>query len=49
MERRRTAVVGGGVAGLTAAYVLQQGGCEVALYEAADRLGGHPEPEDLRP
>ncbi|MEV5481745.1 MULTISPECIES: NAD(P)/FAD-dependent oxidoreductase [Streptomyces] len=41
MERRRIAVVGGGVAGLTAAYVLQQGGCEVALYEAADRLGGH--------
>ena len=41
MERRRTAVVGGGVAGLTAAYVLQQGGCEVSLYEADDRLGGH--------
>ncbi|MEX2972197.1 NAD(P)/FAD-dependent oxidoreductase [Streptomyces sp. C184] len=41
MERRRIAVVGGGVAGLTAAYVLQQGGCEVSLYEAADRLGGH--------
>ncbi|MEJ8652306.1 FAD-dependent oxidoreductase [Streptomyces sp. MS1.AVA.3] len=41
MERRRIAVVGGGVAGLTAAYVLQQGGCEVSLYEAEDRIGGH--------
>ncbi|MFD0164054.1 NAD(P)/FAD-dependent oxidoreductase [Streptomyces decoyicus] len=41
MELRRIAVVGGGVAGLTAAYVLQQGGCEVSLYEAEDRLGGH--------
>ncbi|MGI5262002.1 NAD(P)/FAD-dependent oxidoreductase [Streptomyces angustmyceticus] len=41
MERRRIAVVGGGVSGLTAAYVLQRGGCEVSLYEADDRLGGH--------
>ncbi|WP_411136849.1 DUF1295 domain-containing protein [Streptomyces sp. C10] len=41
VERRRIAVVGGGVAELTAAYVLQQGGCAVSLYEAEDRLGGH--------
>ncbi|UAL71188.1 FAD-dependent oxidoreductase [Streptomyces angustmyceticus] len=34
-------MVGGGVSGLTAAYVLQRGGCEVSLYEADDRLGGH--------
>ncbi|WP_037838847.1 NAD(P)/FAD-dependent oxidoreductase [Streptomyces sp. NRRL S-1813] len=46
MERRRIAVVGGGVAGLTAAYVLQQGGCEVSLYEAEDRLGGHAHTHD---
>ncbi|MFF3542964.1 NAD(P)/FAD-dependent oxidoreductase [Streptomyces platensis] len=46
VERRRIAVVGGGVAGLTAAYVLQQGGCEVSLYEAEDRLGGHAHTHD---
>ncbi|MEV5124619.1 FAD-dependent oxidoreductase [Streptomyces decoyicus] len=46
MERRRIAVVGGGVAGLTAAYVLQQGGGEVSLYEAEDRLGGHAHTHD---
>lgn len=34
------AVVGSGVAGLTAAYVLQ-GRHRVTLYEAAGRLGGH--------
>ncbi|EST20493.1 hypothetical protein M877_33870 [Streptomyces niveus NCIMB 11891] len=37
--RRRTAVVGGGVAGLTAAYVLRRTH-EVTLYEAEPRLGG---------
>lgn len=39
-ERRRIAVVGSGVAGLTAAYVAS-GGSEVTLFEADDRLGGH--------
>ncbi|MFJ2610413.1 NAD(P)/FAD-dependent oxidoreductase [Streptomyces sp. NPDC087425] len=38
--RRRTAVVGSGVAGLTAAYVLGRRH-RVTLYEADDRLGGH--------
>ncbi|WP_435603700.1 NAD(P)/FAD-dependent oxidoreductase [Streptomyces sp. bgisy130] len=46
VERRRIAVVGGGVAGLTAAHVLQQGGCAVSLYEAEDRLGGHAHTHD---
>jgi oxygen-dependent protoporphyrinogen oxidase len=34
------AVVGGGIAGLTAAYRLKQRGIRVVLYEATDRLGG---------
>ncbi|WP_371679976.1 NAD(P)/FAD-dependent oxidoreductase [Streptomyces sp. NBC_01276] len=38
--RPRTAVIGGGVSGLTAAYVLARSHA-VTLYEADDRLGGH--------
>ncbi len=38
--RQRVAVVGAGVAGLTAAYLLQDS-FDVTLYEAEDRLGGH--------
>ena len=37
---RRLAVVGSGVAGLTAAYVASRS-AHVTLYEADDRLGGH--------
>ena len=44
--RRRVAVVGGGVAGLTAAYILQRG-YDVALYETDDRLGGHAHTHDV--
>ena len=36
----RVAVVGGGVAGLTASYRLMQAGHEVALFEASPALGG---------
>ncbi|WP_028638467.1 FAD-dependent oxidoreductase [Nocardioides sp. URHA0032] len=38
--RQRVAVVGSGVAGLTAAYVASRT-ARVTLYEADDRLGGH--------
>ncbi|MGH4031533.1 NAD(P)/FAD-dependent oxidoreductase [Actinomycetota bacterium Odt1-20B] len=44
--RRRTAVVGSGVAGLTAAYVLSRSR-HVTLYEADDRLGGHAHTHDI--
>lgn len=44
--RRRTAVVGGGIAGLTAAYILGRAH-DVTLYEADDRLGGHAHTHDL--
>ncbi|MFJ4868666.1 NAD(P)/FAD-dependent oxidoreductase [Streptomyces sp. NPDC088757] len=40
MGQRKVAVVGAGVAGLTAAYVLSSAR-EVTLYEADGRLGGH--------
>ncbi|MET8696769.1 NAD(P)/FAD-dependent oxidoreductase [Streptomyces bauhiniae] len=43
---RRTAVVGSGVAGLTAAHVLRRAH-HVTLYEADDRLGGHAHTHDL--
>jgi protoporphyrinogen oxidase len=36
----RTAIVGGGVAGLSAAYRLRQAGHEVSLFEAGPELGG---------
>ncbi|MGW7053529.1 NAD(P)/FAD-dependent oxidoreductase [Streptomyces sp. NPDC054887] len=47
MQRRNIAVVGSGVAGLTAAYILQKT-CDVTLYEADTRLGGHAHTHELR-
>ena len=44
--RRRIAVVGSGVAGLTAAYVLQRE-ADVTLYEADPRLGGHADTHEV--
>ncbi|MCE1178344.1 MAG: FAD-dependent oxidoreductase [Micrococcales bacterium] len=44
--RRRIAVVGGGVAGLTAAYLLSRSH-EVTLFEAQPRLGGHAHTHDV--
>jgi predicted NAD/FAD-binding protein len=38
--RRRIAVIGGGISGLTAGYILSRTD-DVTLFEAADRLGGH--------
>lgn len=45
-RRSRVAVVGSGVSGLTAAYLLQRQ-YDVTLYEQADRLGGHAHTHDL--
>ena len=39
-------ISGGGVAGLTAAYLLQRA-YDVTLYEADDRLGGHAHSHDI--
>lgn len=37
---KNIAVIGGGIGGLVAAGELQRAGCQVTLYEAAERLGG---------
>ncbi|MEV6576374.1 FAD-dependent oxidoreductase [Streptomyces sp. NPDC051577] len=42
------AVVGGGIAGLTAAFELTRIGAQVTLYEADTRLGGHAHTQDVR-
>ncbi|MER7950456.1 FAD-dependent oxidoreductase [Streptomyces sp. NPDC096079] len=46
MNRRNIAVVGAGVAGLTAAHILARAH-DVTLYEADDRLGGHAHTHEL--
>src|SRR4051794_38981565 len=46
MTRPSAAVVGSGVAGLTAAHLLQRR-YEVTLFEADDRLGGHAHTHEL--
>lgn len=37
---KKVAVVGGGPAGLSAAYFLAKGGCQVTLFEKDEKLGG---------
>ncbi len=44
---RRVAVVGAGVSGLTAAYVLEKSGVHVTLFERDARLGGHADTHDV--
>jgi uncharacterized protein len=46
MTRPKAAVVGSGVAGLTAAYLLQRR-YDVTLFEADGRLGGHAHTHEL--
>jgi uncharacterized protein len=46
MRNERVAVVGSGIAGLTAAYLLQRR-FDVTLYESAERLGGHTHTHDV--
>ncbi len=43
MKSRRAVVAGAGIAGLTAAYRLQQAGWEVEVFEAKPRAGGRVE------
>lgn len=39
-HRKRVAVIGGGMAGVTAAWELARGGADFTLFEASGRLGG---------
>lgn len=43
---RRVAIIGSGVAGLTAAYVISKT-ADVTLFEADDRLGGHADTHEV--
>jgi predicted NAD/FAD-binding protein len=45
-QRRRIAVIGSGVAGLTAAWAAHAS-CDVTLYEADERPGGHAHTRDV--
>lgn len=38
---KKVAVIGSGIAGLSAAYGLSKGGASVTVFEQADRIGGH--------
>ncbi len=40
LNRRKVAVIGAGIGGMSAAYDLVRAGCEVTIFEAADHVGG---------
>ena len=40
MSDKKVAVIGAGLAGLSAALTLQDAGCDVEVYESSDRVGG---------
>lgn len=41
MERKRIAIVGSGITGLSALWTLRDSHHEIHLFEKSDRLGGH--------
>jgi predicted NAD/FAD-binding protein len=41
MEKKRIAIVGSGISGLSTLWTLRNTGHEVHLFEKEDRLGGH--------
>ena len=45
-KRKRIAIIGGGISGISAAWLLQKEH-DTFLYEASDRLGGHANPIKL--
>jgi phytoene dehydrogenase-like protein len=38
---KRVAIVGGGISGLTTAFLLKRKGFDVAVFEASDAVGGN--------
>ncbi|ASS48203.1 MAG: hypothetical protein A3D31_00035 [Candidatus Fluviicola riflensis] len=40
LPKRKVAIIGGGVAGMTVARELFRSGCQVNIFEASDRIGG---------